>query len=177
MKVETIPKENVKPIFDEKNNLQNQINILSKKIKNNYPDFKPSEKLNHLENIINKTPYKYLLKHDIVKIVDLFSTKIYSLNNLKQIVPNVDDCIIDYLNLRSKQRKLKRINNKISKLNKYYNSTTELFARSIELFICNKEIAKTFAPNLTNHYENVIKMNKIPMLNDVVNIYTQKLYF
>ena len=65
---------------------------------------------------------------------------------------------------------MKRINSKISKLNRYYNSKTELFARAIELYISDKDTFKNKAPILYDKLANIIKNNKIPELTKFVEI-------
>jgi len=70
--------------------------------------------------------------------------------------------------LKQKQRFLKSINNKISRLNRYYNSPSELFARSMELYITNPETFKIKAPLLNEKYKSLIKNNIIPMMSNLV---------
>jgi transposase len=77
-----------------------------------------------------------------------------------------------YLKLKSKQRALKRVNSKISRLNKYYNSPTELFARSFELYIADSNKLLRIAPNVHKEFEKTLKENKIKLLTGFVkNLY------
>jgi len=167
--VETISKNSVEPIFKMKKALQSEIKMLVDNLKQIIPDFKASEKNKFLELKINKKPYKHLLKHDVVKVIDFFSTKIYKISELENIDPNMENAILYYLQLKSKQRKLNRINSRISKLNKYYNSATELLARSVEIYITNKPLMQQKAPNLLKIYDNIVIENKIPMFTKMVN--------
>lgn len=167
--VETIPKDNIKPLFDKKTSIEKDIQILVKDLKQYFPNFKRSEAFLPIETKLSRTPFKYLLKYDRVKVLGMFKIKYYSINTLNETSNISKDCIT-YLNLKSKQRALKRINSKISRLNKYYNTPTELFARSIEMYIFDKSKTESHAPNVTKIYTQAIKTNKIPMLTSLVDI-------
>lgn len=168
--VESIPKETVSPLFEEKDNLKSKIKKSSSLIKQTYQNFNISKPFEILEKRIKKTPYKYLLKHDIVKLVDFFSTKILSINDLDKERFSLDDESIEYIRLKSLQRKLNKLNNRISKLNKYYNSTTELFARSIEFYILETPVVSAKTPLLKAKLDEILRTNKIPHLTNLVNI-------
>ena len=75
-----------------------------------------------------------------------FSHKTYSIANVKNDFPNVPDVFVDYLVLKSKQRKRARITSRISKLNKYYSKPTELFARFVEGLFVDANVVKELAP-------------------------------
>ena len=168
--VESIPKQSVTTLFESKNKLRSEIKDIATKIKQKYPNFKTSEPSIELEKKISFKPYKYLLKHDVVKVVDFFTTKIYKLESIKEVDMQIDEQVLNYLNLKSKQRRLKRINSRISRLNKYYNSPTELFARSLEMYICNPDLMLKKAPLLKQTFDNAVKSNQFPILNKIVNI-------
>ena len=57
---------------------------------------------------------------------------------------------------------MRKINSKIAKLNKYYNSPTELLARSFEYYITNPNIMNLKAPLVKKHYDKIVKENLIP---------------
>lgn len=59
---------------------------------------------------------------------------------------------------------LRRINSKISRLNRYYNSPTELFARSMEMYVMNSAKMSEKAPCIKKIYDEVINTNKLPIL-------------
>lgn len=145
--VNSIPKESVAPIFDAKESIKNEIKTLTKNLSVAYPDFKASEPFNKIEQKIKKTNLKYLLKHDRVKLIEGFSTKLYSIDSVQQ------GEIKDYLKLKSLQRNLRRVNSRINRLNKYYNSPTELFARAMEMYFTDIETFSKKAPNLFKHFE------------------------
>ncbi len=150
--VEMIPKVSVEPLFNAKEKLKTEISNLETEFCN--------QNLDILENKIKFSPLKYLLKYDRVKVFEGFSFKLYKVENLKP-----DNDIQKYIILRSKQRHLKRINSKISRLNKYYNSPTELFARAFEMYIANKHQLKELAPKTFAIFEENCKKPKIAELS------------
>lgn len=165
--VDSIPKNQVKKIYEEKETLKAAIKELAKPIKEVYKDFKPSCCCAELENKIKKTVFKHLLKYDKVKVLEGFKINIYSIDDLQN--NSIEEC---YIKLKSKQRKLKRITSKISRLNKYYNTPTELFARSFELFMTDRIRLKQIAPKIFDAYEqmmlneqNLLLINFVKILN------------
>lgn len=66
----------------------------------------------------------------------------------------------------SLQKALRRINTRISRLNKYYNSPTELFARAIEMYITNPEEFNIKAPNVANSINN----RHLPLIENLKKI-------
>ena len=72
---------------------------------------------------------------------------------------------------RIKQKQLKSINSKIQRLNRYYNSPAELFARSIEAYILDSKNFAKKAPNLWNIYTKHLDEDKIPLLKDLKNMF------
>ena len=72
--------------------------------------------------------------------------------------------LISRMELNAKQKLLNRVNSRISRMNRYYNSKTELFARSIEMYAFDVDTFKDKAPNTYQYYENFINNNKL-MLN------------
>lgn len=147
--VSMIPSESIKPLFEIQNNIKNDINIIKKDLKKYLPDFSYSKHAKQLEKAIKKTSLKHLLKYDKVKVIEGFSYRIYSVEDLEY--NNENELFIKLL---SKKRALKRISSKISRLNKYYNTPTELFARSFELYATNKTKIKEIAPNIYKQFEN-----------------------
>ena len=153
----TIPKSTVEPIFKLKEDLEKEISDLKKLFQKSPIDKKS------LEKEIKKTNLKYFLKHDRIRLIEGLKSTFYSIEELDKDT----DCEI-YLHLLSKQRALKKINAKISRLNKYYNSPTELFARSFELYISDSELLKTKAPLVYKYYQKALENNKIPLISEFV---------
>ena len=164
--VESIPKESVEPLFKCKKELELEICKLENLLKEKNIGLKKDVYFSQIEKKIINSSLKYLLKYDKVKVVECFSTKLYSIDDL-----GYDKDIDLYLRLKSKQRFLKRINSKISKLNKYYNSPTELFARSFEYFIYEKIKFKEIAPYTYRYYEELLNGDSLPILKGFIKLY------
>lgn len=140
--VKKIPKAEAKALFDKKDELAIQVKAMANSIKKTFQDFKLSVPYKRFECHFS-LPLKYLLKYDRIN----FNNTIYSIDNLYKDFYELSEEEILYLKIKSKQRMIARINNRISKLNRYYNSPTELFARFVELFYTNKEETFKLAPN------------------------------
>lgn len=162
----SIPKERVKPLFDKVDLLKEDITKQALLLKNSQPDFKLSAPLIKLERKI-PYPMKYLLKYDRVKVLN----RIYSIEDIDRDFSDFDIDLRLYLKLKSSQRALRRINSKISRINKYYNAPTELFARCSELYFTNKDLLSKKAPNIFKMYEEAVKLNKIPELSGLLKYF------
>lgn len=168
--VDTVPKDFAMELFEKKTLLKNRADILAKKIKTTYPDIKLSNKNNFLNKEISKYGFKYLLKYDRVKILSGFSTKVLSVENLQNDFPHVNPIYCDYLILCSLKRQINRVNGKISRLNKYYNSLSELLARSFEYFVTEPETMKELTPKLYDYYKYIIQTRKFKELSEMIAI-------
>lgn len=168
--IDCIPKKSVAPLFEKKAELKKEIDSLKRAIIKTYPNFKLSIKHKELENIIKRSEAKYLLKYDKVKVWHGLFLKTYSIENIKKEFPLLPDAAIAYIKIKSNQRYLKRINNKIHRLNKYYNTLTELFARTLEMYVFEKEKINELAPNITNLLNNTINSEKIIQLNNFIKM-------
>lgn len=140
--VKKIPKNEAKALFEKKDKLASEIKEMSKQIKQTYPDFKLSAPYKKFERHFS-LPLRYLLKYDRIN----FNNIIYSVENLGKDFYELSEEEILYVKIKSKQRMIGRINGRISKLNRYYNNPTELFARFVELFYSDKNCAELVAPN------------------------------
>ncbi len=143
-------------------------------IKNDYPNFKRSEKFKVLEKLIIKSKAKYLLKYDSVRIMGWFFKKeeIYSVKNLEVDFPELKPACIAYIRLKSYQRKQKRITARINKIKKYYERPTELFARFVEALYVNPEETVKLAPKTTNIFYKLLESGYYNELNTAINIVT-----
>ena len=137
--VKDIPKEFATALCTKKSALNEEIKDILKKIKVYEPGFKLSENNKSIEKNISY-PVKYLLKYDRVKIGD----ELYSLDKLEK--SKIGEKEMLYMLLKSKQRAVKRINSRISRLNKYYNNPTELFARFLDSYYTKAEYTRQNAP-------------------------------
>lgn len=154
--VKKIPKSEAKALFDKKDELVLDVKNMANIIKKNYPDFRLSAPFKKFENKFNLT-LKYLLKYDRVN----FNNTIYSVENIDKDFYELsnEECL--YIKIRAKQRMIRKINNRISRLNRYYNSPTELFARFIELFYTNKEETRKLAPLSIKAFKNIKEFNNM----------------
>ncbi len=160
-----IPKEYALAFYSTKNELNNEIKILTSSIKNFLPDFRKTIPLKTIERTLSG-PVKYLLKYDRI----IFNNKIYSVNSLMTDIPDLTKLQYDYILLKSKQRQLSRLNAKINKLNKYYNNHSELWARFFELFFTNEELTRKTAPMICKKFDIILKNDKIKEITNIKKI-------
>lgn len=158
--VQDIPKDFATKLYNAKDALSNEVKTLSNEIKSVFPLFKLSEKNKDIEKTL-PLPYKYLLKYDNVK----YFNDLLSVNKIEDNRA-LNDIQKKYIKLKSKQRALKRINSKISRLNKYYNNSSELFARFIDAYYTKPDMAERFAPKVTA----ILKKSNINLLKEVDKI-------
>jgi len=137
--IQDVPKDFAASLYNQKDQLNKELKILIDKIKQSYPHFKLSEKNKNIEKNI-PFPLNFLLKYDNVKHFN----NLYSISALEQTNLNEEAKI--YIKIRFIQRNIKRINARINKLNKYYNTPTELFARFIDSYYTKPEYTKRLAP-------------------------------
>jgi len=162
--VQEVPKDSAKMLFDKKEEINSQIKEISAKIKNIYPDFKISSDYKTLEK--NLPLYaKYFLKYDRIRVFN----NLYSVECMDEQFPELNEEQKNYIKLKSKQRSLRKINSKITKLNSYYNQPTELFARFVELYYTNPLITKKIAPISCKKFEETLLSKKIPELTNIEN--------
>lgn len=159
-----------KKLLEEREIVKRSIKHLTSSIRVEYPEFSPCEDFKPFKKFAKRTNLKYLEKYDRVKVLNWFSHKIYSLQNVRTDFPNIPEVFVDYLNLKSKQRKRARISSRISKLNKYYSNPTELFARFVEGLFIDINIVKELAPNTFSRFEELYKIGYYNNLSDVFDI-------
>ena len=170
--VDLIPQGQAKELFNKKEALNVEIKNIANSIKTVYPDFKLSTPNKKIENVLQKKGLSLLVKYDKVKVLNGFRIKLLTIENVDKYFSTEDLILKQYLLLKSKQRYLKRINTRINKLNRYYNSLTELFARSIEIYFLNSSLMNLKAPKLKTIYDNVIAENMLPSLTKCLEFFT-----
>ena len=129
-------------------------------IKSRYPLFQRSKKFKEFDKYIKKSDARYLLKYDRVKICEnrfSNSPKVISVDTVSSDFADMPEEFCAYIKLRSLQRKQSRISAKMSRLNKYYNKPTELFARFIEGLYLDYEKIKNIAPNSTKRFYELLE--------------------
>lgn len=134
------------PLILERKKINKTIKVLTGKIRTIHPKFNPNGEFKQFKRYAMWSNLGYLEKYDRVKLLNWFSAKTYSITNVRKDFPNIPDVFVDYLQLRSKQRRRARITRKISKLNKYYTSPTELFARFVEGMYVDMDMVRALAP-------------------------------
>lgn len=154
----------------ERDKLNTSIKSLTDKIKLTYPNFSRSEEFKEFKKFSRWSDISYLEKYDRVKIHNLFSSKIYSLSTIKKDFPDTPEVFIDYLKLKSQQRKRAKISRKISRMNKYYNAPSELFARFIEGLYLDIETVKELAPNTYSRFIDLYNKNHYDGLRELFSI-------
>lgn len=166
--VSSIDKSDIKPLLDQEKILETNINDLTIAIQQDYPNLTINTPYKIIEDKI-KNNFKYLLKYDVVKVIENFRLKIYDIKNINEYELSND--VRNYIILKSKQRLLKRVRNRISKLNQYYNKPSELIARSFEKYVFDRDYLKNNTPILFERYNCLIKNNKIPLLSEVIELF------
>ena len=159
-------------LLEHKEMVKSEIKNLDELIKKEYPKFQRSKKFKEFDRAIRGTKIKYLLKYDRVKIMPWFifgKEKIISINTIEQDFPRLKQEFVYYLKLKSLQRKQKRISNRISKMNKYYNKPTELFARFIEALYLNNNFVAENAPKAYKRFYELLDEGYFYELKNVFN--------
>jgi hypothetical protein len=139
-----------KKFYERKIEVQQQLKTLEGIIRKDYPDFKRSFAFKPANDYFRKTksPAKYLLKYDRVKIVQPITRKenIYSVDSLDRDFPEIPSALKVYIRFKSLEREYKRLYRRKNKAEKYYKKPTELFARFVEGIFLNAEEVKGLAP-------------------------------
>ncbi len=164
--VNEIPKDFATELIKQKEELSAQIKFCTKIIKSHYPNFLISTPFKTIERSI-KWPAKYLLKYDRIR----FFNRTYSVKTIENDFGYLSQVQSTYIILKSKQRAIKRINAKISRLNKYYNCEAELFARFISLYFLKPHSALNLAPLTSKLLSNIIEKGDFPELTEFSKLF------
>ena len=125
------------------------------------------------EEAIKKTKARYLLKYDKVKIINrgFFTnkTEYYSIHTIEKDFPDMPKAFAAYIRLKSNQKKQARISARINKYKKYYERSTELFARFIEGLYLNKDRTKALAPNTYRQFYDLLNDGYYMELKEVLS--------
>ena len=131
---------------EELTRILQEIKSLEAIIKQEYPNFKRSQKFKEFEKYIKHSDAKYFLRYDNVKMVKLTGFVIYSFENIEKDFPDMPKTFIAYIKLKRLQRYQRRLSKQANRLKKYYAKPTELFARFVEGLVIAPEEVKTIAP-------------------------------
>lgn len=156
---------------NHRDKILDEIKELDKLIKSEYPDFKRSYPYKHFERAIKKCDAKYLLKYDRVKVKTMFLGKTldYSVKTIDEDFPALEYQARNYIKLKSKQRALKRISSRTSRLNAYYKRPTELFARFTEALFIDTQKVSELAPHTYLVFCSELSKNRYLELADFIN--------
>jgi len=128
-----------------------KIKALEVIIRQEYPDFKRSKDFKPINAYFkkHKSNARYFLKYDRVKLLTSIFRKeeYFDINNLDKDFLAIPESLRAFLKLKSLQRYQKRLSAKKSRIEKYYNKPTELFARFIEGLFSDPEKIKAIAPH------------------------------
>ena len=159
-----------KKLLDEREKVKKSIKKLTSDIRAVYPQFSLTEEFKQFKRYAMWSNLGYLEKYDRVRLISWFTPKVYSIANVRKDFPNIPDVFVNYLKLRSYQRKRARITRRISKLNKYYSNPTELFARFVEGMFIDKEMVKTLAPKTYERFRELFFLGYYQGLKPVFEI-------
>ncbi len=142
-------------------------------IKQRYPKFLRSKKFKEFDKYIKRSPARYLLKYDAVRVhTGFFMNKFetYSINNLEEDFGDMPVEFVAYIRLKSCQRRMTRVSSRINKLKKYYSKPTELFARFVEGLYLDPERVKFAAPQTYNRFMELLNSGYYLELSKVVDM-------
>lgn len=151
-----------------KENLAHKIKTERDIIKSAYPKYQAGKKFREFDKYIKHSNAKYLLKYDRVLIKGGWfnhDTTI-SVKTVDFDFPSMPKEFCAYIKMKSYERHRNRINSRLSKINRYLNRPTELFARFFQFYCEDKEAAENFAPTATARFENLLNEKHYPVLNE-----------
>ena len=118
------------------------------------------------DELINIT-VKYIPKDYAKSLFDARSAARNEVNKLK----SQKNSIINYYKTKHYEREYSRISAKISKLNRYYQSPSELFARFVEMYYSDLNNIKKIAPNASSEFSKKLLTDKnFCMFNEIDKI-------
>lgn len=144
-------------------------------IKEEYPEFQRSKAFKEFDKYIKNSNAKYLLKYDIVRIREgIFfpKTKVISISSLEKDFPQMPKAFVNYIRLKSEQRKQSRITKRMNKMGKYYLKPTELFARYVQNYFCTPTDVRKKTPKATKRFEELLKKGYYFELKDLFELYS-----
>ncbi len=160
--------------FNAKEETSKNIKGMQSVIKREYPNFMRSKKFPEFEQYIKNSDAKYLIKYDAVKLIQGFffkKDKILTVKNIENDFPDMPKPFQMYIKLCSLQRKQSKLTRRINKLNKYYESPTELFARYVSAYFLTPETIETIAPITTNRFIHLLRNGYYKELKDLFEIF------
>lgn len=159
-------------LYEHKDRIKEKIKEQEKIIKIYYPKFQRSKEFREFDRYIKKSKARYLLKYDIVRLIDwgFFkkSIKIYSIDNIEKDFPDIPKAFAAYIRLKSFQKKQSKISAKINRNQKYYEKPTELFARFVEGLYKDSQWVEAIAPNVTMQFYDLLRDGYYMELGNII---------
>ena len=144
-------------LTEMKEEFEQKVKVYENEIKKEFPNFLKSKKFKEYEKYQrkNKCKSKYFLKYDHIKIISPWfgKTEFYTIERLDKDFPELPQNFKNYFYLLSNYRKQKKVQNKISKMKRYYKKPTELFARFIEGLLKDEHTVAKLAPTTYAQYK------------------------
>lgn len=160
-------------LYEHKDRIKSLIKEYEIKIRKDYPDFQRSKKFKEFDKYIRKSKARYLLKYDRVKLIEggFFKKRshIYSITNVEKDFPEMPAAFVNYIKLRSAQKKQKRTSARINRLKKYYTKPCELFARFVEGIYLDREWVCAIAPYTSDRFFNLLCDGYYGNLKEVID--------
>lgn len=167
----------LKIFLDAKGETAKTIKGMQSAIQRDFPSFQRSKKFLEFESYIKNSDAKYLLKYDAVKLAHGFFFKkerILTVKNLENDFPDMPKAFQLYIKLCSMQRRQSKISRRINKLNKYYEQTTELFARFVQGYFSMPDTITAVAPTTVNRFLELLECGYYRELKDLFEIFGKK---
>lgn len=158
-------------LYEMRDKIRVKIKQLELLIKEDFPDFQRSKPFREFEKYIRRSPVRYLLKYDRVKILTGFWQKneqIITIDGLEKDFPEMPRAFIACIRLKSLQRKGARVSARINKYKKYYECPTELFARLVEGLYLDEEWVRALAPQTTEKFFELLESGYYGELKKVI---------
>lgn len=142
-------------------------------IKKDYPDFLKSKPFKEFEHYIKKSDARFLLKYDRIRIITPFlrREKIYSIDALDKDFPTMPQAFKYYIKICSLSRKSRNIQKRKTKLKKYYEKPSELFARFVQGLVRHEVALKTTAPTTYSRFFELLSNRHFQGLDKVIDFF------
>lgn len=154
----------------EVDKIKSEIKALESVIKETYPQFLRSKKFVEFERYIKKSPARFLVKYDNVKVVEGFKFSLYSVVDVESQFPEMPKAFVAYIKLRALMRRQRRFSSKKRKIENYYSKSSELFARFVECWVVNKNMLKELAPFAYEAFMERIEYRSFRVLKDFLGL-------
>ncbi len=163
--------------IDAKEETSKTVKSMQSAIKRDYPNFLRSKRFPEFEKYVKNSDAKYLVKYDAVRLMKGFFFKkeqILTVKNIETDFPDMPKAFQIYIRLCSLLRKQSKLTRRISKLSKYYEKPTELFARFVAGYFVTPETIETVAPIAVKRFLHLLNNGYYKELKDLFDIFQKK---